>query len=161
MTNITTKIRSWQPVASFILFLAAGCLLLYALIRLLMIPFSMQAVSSPTAASELRIFRLSHLEPLEKYQSDFSSHALFSKPKAVIQAPIRGIDELLKPYLLTGIIQGGAPEALIQNTATSQTYFLKSGETFDQFEVLEVRSHSVLIGYQNEQKELLIEGESK
>ena len=153
--------RGWQSIASLVLFPISGILVAYAIVQIFVIPFSIRSGSNQAAVSDLQFFRSTSLEPVEKYQRDFSSHALFSKPKAPVAAPVLGLGTLLKPYALTGIIQGGGPEAeaLIENKTTKQTYYVRRGEAFDQFKVVQISPHGILVEHQGEQKELFIEGE--
>ena len=106
----------------------------------------------------LKSLEMNQLEPLSNYEGQFSTHALFYKPKtqAVTEAPA-AFDELLRPYLLTGIIQGAEPEALIRNNITKQTYFVQAGEQFDQFKMVEIKQHSAVVEYQGNQRELRLE----
>jgi hypothetical protein len=150
--------HDWQAGVTFIFFMLAALVAAFSVIQIVRFPFEVQVTSKSVDLSGLRRLPTSQLAPLESYQNDFSSHALFMKPK--VQAPVKGpnLAELLKPYTLTGIIQGGDAEALIQNNMTKQTYYVQAGEGFDQFKVVDVRDHSVVVEFQGERKELFIEG---
>src|SRR3989338_1687271 len=130
------KMRDWQTDVSSVFFIATALVIAYALIQVMMFPFWLRSSSKASQASDLQEFRTITLEPLEGYQKDFSTHALFSKPKAVVAVQPLGINELLKSYSLMGIIHGGESEALIQNITTKQTYYVREGETFDKFQLL-------------------------
>ena len=97
----------------------------------------------------------------EKDQQNLASHSIFNKPAAPVVVKPIGLEDLIKPYALVGIISGGEPEALISNRTTKQTSYVRAGEEFDKLKVIKISAHSVLIGYQNEQKEIFIEGERK
>ena len=153
--------RDWQSSVSSVFFIMSVLIFGYAAVEIIRFPFSLGTPSGTVSLSDLRSFHVAPLESLEKYQRDFSTHALFSKPKALPSVQIRGFEEMIKPYALVGIISGGEPEALIQNNLKKQTYYLQEGEVFDQFKLIEIKQHSVIIGYQNEQKELSIEEEVK
>ena len=87
----------------------------------------------------------------------FSTHALFYIPEAVtVQATEPSFAQLLSQFELTGIIQGAEPEALIQNRSSKQTYFIQPGEQFEQFKLVEIKEHSVVVESGGKQQEMPI-----
>lgn len=147
--------RGWESSASFLFLLLTGLVAVYTVIQVVMFPLGLRTSPTGIEASNLKGFRMVELEALEKYREAFSTHALFSKPKAPTSIqPVSSLDEMLKPYVLTGIVQGIEPEALIQNTLTKQTHFVQVDEQFDQLKLVEIKEHSVIVEYAGEQKEL-------
>ncbi len=88
---------------------------------------------------------------------DFSSHGLFYYPKTEVAAAGPGLDDMLRPYHLVGIIQGDKPEALIKNDLNQQTYFARAGENFDKFRVAEILTNSINVEFENHSKEIYLE----
>jgi hypothetical protein len=153
--------KDWQSRISYLFFGLAALTIGYTLVHLITLPLWGRAKAEKARTSDLALFKSFELVPSANYQKDLATHALFSKVKEQAAPVVIGLNDLIKPYSLTGVISGGQAEALIQNNATKQTYYLKAGEDFDKFKVLEVKNHSAVIGYQNEKKELFIEGEKQ
>jgi hypothetical protein len=96
------------------------------------------------------------LTSFHTYESRFKSHSLFFVPEERVAAPGPGADDILAKYEVIGIIEGGQPEAIISNRSNSQSHFVQRGETFDGIELIEIRSHSVVVRLQDEEHELLL-----
>jgi len=141
-----------------IFFVLAGAVGAFTLIQAVSFPFRFRITSKDSAAAGTYRVETTQLEPLAAYQQEFSTHALFSKPKAA--EPVRRVDlaERLKPYTLIGIVQGVEPEALIHNFETNQTHFVQAGEQFDQFKLVEIKTHSVVLEQEGEEQEIHMEG---
>lgn len=148
--------RSWESSVSFVFFSLTVLVGLYTVIQVVMFPFQFQTGLNQRD-NHPRILEVTVLEPLNIYQEKFSTHNLFSKSRTEFAAPSTNFSELLKSYLLTGIIRAAEPEALIQNNVTKQMYFVQTGEQFDQFTLTEIKEHSILVEFQGEQLELHIE----
>ncbi|MBI4358144.1 MAG: hypothetical protein HY584_02495 [Candidatus Omnitrophica bacterium] len=147
--------RQVEGAAGFVFLILTGFVALYTVFEVVQFSFALRADSARIKPIDLKGFQMIQLEPLEKYQQEFSTHALFYQPKTTdpIQR-VAPLDEMLKPYVLSGIVQGVEPEALIQNTLTRQTHFVQEEEQFDQFTLVKIKEHSVVVEYNGEQKEL-------
>lgn len=149
--------RDWETNFSFVFFFLTSLVGIYILIQVVMFPFAFRTNLGRTNVNNIKLFQLMQLEPLKFYQDKFSTHNLFSKPEAVITTQTSNLAQLLKPYVLIGIVRGIEPEALIQNNLTKQTLFVQADEQFDQFKLVEIKDHSILVEYGGEQQELYIE----
>lgn len=152
--------RDWETNFSFVFFFLTSLVGIYILIQVVMFPFAFRTNLGRTNVNNIKLFQLMQLEPLKFYQDKFSTHNLFSKPEAVITTQTSNLAQLLKPYVLIGIVRGIEPEALIQNNLTKQTLFVQADEQFDQFKLVEIKDHSILVEYGGEQQELYI-GENR
>jgi type II secretory pathway component PulC len=149
-------IRDWESILSSVFFGSGAIVMVYAVLQVVLFPFGFQTRLSSNGFNEIQFSAL-QLETLPYYQKMFQTHALFSKPHATSLAQKSDLSELLKSYVLTGMIQGAEPEALIQNHATKQTHFVQTGEQFGQFRVVEIKNHSIIVEYEGRRTELHIE----
>lgn len=146
-----------MPYASLGLLLAAAAFSVFALFEFVLIPFHIfrdpqgpLSVRAPEAAPR-------SLANFDQLQRDFSAHALFYRPQAAAVAAGPGLDDMLKPFQLIGIIQGENPEALIKNQATQQTLFARKGEKFEQFTVSEIGRQSITVSLEGQSREMMLE----
>ncbi len=148
--------RRWESLVSYILYGLSALAIGYALFILIMLPFDFRAQLTPKDFSERESFGIAKLKPIEEIQKLFSSHALFSKPRKEEAPKGPTLEQMLQPYSLAGIVQGESPEALIQNKTTGRTNFVQTGQSFDQFKVIQIKNHSIIVERDGQQKELFI-----
>lgn len=149
--------RYWAFQISYLFFLGAILIAGYALVQIVFIPFRLHSELNPSGSGPLPSFQFVSLKPLDAYLEQFRTHALFYVPKAPEVIKKSGISELVARYEVTGLIQGAEPEALIQNRASKQTYFVQAGEQFDELKLVEIREHSIMVDYGGEQMEMSIQ----
>ena len=76
-------------------------------------------------------------------------------PSQAQQAPKeRQIDVLTQGFKLVGISWGNDPQAMIEDTAKKRTYFVRPGQTIDKIQVRGVFRDRVVLGYEDQEKEL-------
>ncbi|OGW81990.1 MAG: hypothetical protein A3G33_04390 [Omnitrophica bacterium RIFCSPLOWO2_12_FULL_44_17] len=149
--------RNWESLLGTLIYILAALIAALAVVQLVVTPFRLGSQkSSGHALSSIDSFRMTKLKPLEAYKSDFASHALFSKLRVAVVPKGPTIDDLLKQYSINGIIQGAVPDVLIMNNRTRQTQILSAGQSFDQFKIIQIKQHSIMVEYQGQQKELFI-----
>lgn len=153
--------RDWKANISTVFFILSLFIAVIAIVQLVSFPLWMKKSSSAAGIASLKSFQASSLAPIEEYQKQFSSHALFSKPKAPVIVKAPGLTDLIKNYALVGIVHGAESEALIRNNTTRLTSYVLAGEEFDKFKVIKINPHSIIVGYKDEQTELFIEGENR
>ncbi|MDD4909302.1 MAG: hypothetical protein PHR44_01290 [Candidatus Omnitrophica bacterium] len=71
-------------------------------------------------------------------------------------APKKELRELIKDLALIGIIADEEPQAIIEDRATRQSYFLKKGEGVNGLEVAEIKENKVVFEYQGERVDLYL-----
>lgn len=148
--------RRWETILSQVFYTLAAAAVGYGIFILVMLPFNFRTKLSPADLREKESFELAKLKSAEEDQKIFSGHALFFKPVKQEAPKKMTIDQILQPYALSGIIQGASPEALIQNKSTGQTEFVREGQNYKQFKIIQIKSHSIVVAYQGEQKEMFI-----
>lgn len=133
----------------------------YAALQTVLIPFQIEGRLKSDRSGAVSAYEPIVPAPVEAILEPFATHALFYIPKAA-PAPVKGpgLAELLAQFELTGIIQGAEPEALVQSRANKQTYFIQLGEQFEQFRLVEIKEHSVIVESNGERGELMIQGGS-
>lgn len=116
---------------------------------------------------------LASLRPLDEYLQEVGMRDLFSPPRppappqsetsqpdpakvSVPEAPppptpLQILQEKAKGLKLVGISfepPGGAPIAMIEDTASHKTYFLKKGESIDQIKIEGIMENRAVLGYE-------------
>ena len=114
------------------------------------------AIVSPATYAEEKEASLAKLSPLGYYLDRIGGKDLFSPQRiALVKAkaeapsgqPVAGLK-------LEGVDWGGNPVALIENTQTGKTYFLKKAETVKDLKVMEIFRDRVKLRYDNKVVEL-------
>ena len=96
------------------------------------------------------------LSPLDYYLGQIGGKELFNPQRiellhTKVEIPLEGTPGELK---LVGVDWGGNPVALIEDTKTGKTYFVKKGESVKELTVLEIFRDSVKLRYDNTTVEL-------
>ena len=151
------RISDGLTYARFAALLFSAAFIVSGIFKLGTLPFAM-TIAAHSAASLADPERLAiQSESIDSLTEKFSSHSLFYFPKGEEVVQGLGLEEMLRPYHLSGIIQGENPEALIQNQANQQTYFVRKGERFDHFEVTAIEENSIDVAFEGETKKMLLE----
>ncbi|TSA56667.1 hypothetical protein D4R42_03125 [bacterium] len=100
--------------------------------------------------------QITKLSPLDYYQNQIGGRELFNPQRielleAKTEIPSGGTPAGLK---LVGVDWGGNPVALIEDTQTKKTYFVKKGESIKESRVLEIFRDRVSLRYDNKIVEL-------
>lgn len=140
----------------FVLMASSAVLVLYGVFIFLSFPFRLKSQEAD-AASLFSSESLFSDGAEARKAADFTSHGLFYYPKAEVAATGPGLDEILRPFHLIGIIQGDRPEALLRNDLNQQTYFARAGENFEKFHVKEILAGSIKVEFENQIKEIYLE----
>lgn len=100
--------------------------------------------------------QITKLSPLDYYQNQIGGRELFNPQRIEIleaktEIPSGGTPAGLK---LVGVDWGGNPVALIEDTKTGKTYFVKKGESVKESRVMEIFRDGVTLRYDNKVIEL-------
>ncbi len=144
----------------FALIISSAVIVLCGIYNLLSFPFRLNLQDKAAVSFLDSADGLSGLSKPGAVSANFASHGLFYYPKTEVAAAGPGLDEILKPFHLIGIIQGDKPEALIKNDLNQQTYFVRAGENFEKFRVIEILTNRIQVEFENQNKEMLLEGNS-
>lgn len=90
----------------------------------------------------------------------FSGSPLFGVRAVASGLPaIRGsISELSKDYRLQGVMLSGEPEAIVQDTKTNKTVFVRAGDSLGDLKVKSIQEGRMILEYLGEEKGLTIDG---
>lgn len=151
------ELKNGMAYASAALFLGAAILLIYAVLQIGLIP--VRLVSDGKAVLKQTTLRMRTLKPesLDDYEKDLAGHALFYIPKKHMVSKGPGLGELAQQYQVIGLVGGAQPEAIIQDRSNQQSFFVQAGEKFNQIELIQIKSHSVVLQYNQQTLELQLE----
>lgn len=145
--------------ASLSLLLVAFLFLLFIPLRALSLPFTLAGSAKTSSKYHVpQVETLNRLKSFEVLASDFSSHALFYNQSQSVLPQGPGLTEQMKNFQLVGIVQGEKPEALIQHRSTQQTYFVRTGESFDAFKVKAINTGTIEVEFEGQTMEMQLEG---
>jgi len=114
------------------------------------------AIVSPAKYVKQKEASLAKLSPLGYYLDRIGGKDLFS-PQRIALVKAKGEISSGEPYAglkLVGVDWGGNPVALIEDTKTAKTYFVKKGESVKELTVLEIFRDRVKLRYDNKVLEL-------
>jgi hypothetical protein len=150
--------KNWIAHLSTVLLLVSVIVVGSGVVQLASVPMRVGEQNERQVLRDLKELAPLQLQTQVQYEKDFSQHALFYVPekKVVVKGP--GLKERLINYSLIGIVRGAQPEAIIENKKRKQTYFIRSGETFDRMDLTEIKTHGVVVGFKGETEELQLEG---
>jgi len=118
----------------------------------------------PLPVGEESIFqKAAQPQPLTYYMQDIEKKNVFKSAIAEQTAAVNQtqevkvkLDEMAKGLVLKGIVAGEAPEAVIEDTKSGKTYFLKQGEKIGDVSVEEITDTRVRIGFGEQSAELVL-----
>ncbi len=90
----------------------------------------------------------------------FSGSPLFGvRTVASSLAAVRSsISELSKDYRLQGVMLSGEPEAIVQDTKSNRTVFVRAGDSLGDLKVKSIQEGRMILEYLGEEKGLTIDG---
>ncbi len=96
------------------------------------------------------------LKPLADYLAAVQQANPFGGAAAIIAAPVEQsakhrLEELAQGLVVVGIDRGANPEAIIEDTTQSRTYFVKVGDELNGMVVTEISTKGVLVSYEGEE----------
>jgi len=110
-----------------------------------------------TAQDTQRTAQIAKLSPLGYYLDRIGGKDLFSSQRiALVKAKgeVSPKQPTIKEFKLVGVDWGGNPVALIEDTKTGKTYFVKKGESVKESRVTEIFRDRVTLRYDNKVVEL-------
>lgn len=113
-------------------------------------------LSAPPFAKASGQAQIARLSPLGYYLDRIGGKDLFS-PQRIKLVKAKGEISSGEPYTglkLVGVDWGGNPVALIEDTKTQKTYFVKKGESVKDLKVMEIFRDRVKLRYDNKVIEL-------
>ena len=98
------------------------------------------------------------VKPVAYYTQSVKSRNLFTAPGAQSgpSLPSPSFMEMISKLKLQGIISGANPQAIIEDTKTKQTYFLKPGQRIGEIELKQILPGKVLLNYNDQEVELAL-----
>ena len=123
--------------------------------------FTASAVTRPkarTASASGPVVVVREMQPLGTFRTATRSRDLFAPPveKELPKAKEIGIEDLAKNLELSGIIDSGVREAIIQDRRTRQSYYVNEGSTVGELLVEKIEPDKVILAYKEEKYELKI-----
>ncbi|MBI4372789.1 MAG: hypothetical protein HY585_03585 [Candidatus Omnitrophica bacterium] len=147
---------TWASKLTIVFFAAALFFILAAAYEAVRLPLRIGFPPRIPSADEILEPGLGELKPLSHYEREFAAHTLFARVRPETGAPVATFAEQLSKYSLTGLVQGDQPEAIIQDKTTQQIHFVQIGESFDEFTLIEIKPHSVVVEFHEDRAELTI-----
>lgn len=110
----------------------------------------------PESQKEDIFENLEKTKPFEYYQDAATVQGVFARPLvAQSQGPsvVAGA-ELLKDFVLVGIISGDSPQAVVEDKKNQKTYYLRKGQFVGEFQVEQIDAGKIVLSYEDQNYEL-------
>jgi len=132
-------------------------IVLIALIIVILAVFLKDIVSSNYSISQLNVtlppqrgeVLPAALEPKEKLNED-------EKMAVKKEKPLISKDDLIKDFVLLGVVEGKRNQAVIEDKKAKKTFFLYKGDMIKEFKVYDIKDGKVILDYKGERIELKI-----
>lgn len=150
---------SWNALRNLLMILTGSALLFFAFQTLtLVLTYILPFQSVDALAVSIPKITASSLESVESFQKKMEVRNLFLTPKKSEETPkAAGIEEKLQDLSLIGVVTSGEPEAIVKDHRSDQTYFVRGGQKIRDIEVKEVKSGSVILRVDNEEREIFLD----
>ena len=150
---------NWFERLPFLIDIISVILLFYFAVLLVTTPFYLGRIRESESKKAISQSELAQsLKSLDSYVSILSTHPLFGIMKQAVTAPARSAcDDFKTKYLLAGIVSGEENEAILNDRATRDTRFIKTGENIDGAVIQSIKPQSIVLDCSGKQLELAIE----
>lgn len=148
----------WLVRLAAVIFFASLAVTLYTAVKTFIFPGAFEAVNP---AWQSKIAQLFSSKPFSYYQSAFSAKSIFAAPegsmsRAAASAANTDAEQVISQLVLSGIVAGDNPKAIIEDRKAQKSYFLKEGESFNNIVVEKIGSGRVTLNFDGKTFELVL-----